>query len=137
MKYIGILLLLPSLAFGIDIDTNTNTSVGYVNNSVNTSKVERPVSSAYAPYVSAGQCLHTVSAGGQVIDAGISFGFNTDSETCFALLYAAMFPDNPKMQKSIFCQTKLMKKAYKHYGESCENEPKRIKQVYPSSAGRN
>jgi hypothetical protein len=48
-----------------------------------------------------------------------------------------MFPSDIKMQKAIFCQTKLMRAAYKEYGEPCLQKAKTIKQIYPSSAGRN
>lgn len=138
MKYIAILLLLPSLAFGIDIDTNTNTSVGYVNNSTNTTKGNRVVAGADSPInIPTSDCMGGISAGGQGQYLGLSLGFSKQSKPCNIREYAKMLLGNPVVAKAILCQDKIVKDAYEIAGQPCLEKPKRIRQVYPSSSGRN
>lgn len=140
MKYIIMLLLLPSFAFGIDIDTNTNlnknVSVGYVNNSI--TKGNRVVASANSPVnIPTSDCMGGVSAGGQGQYLGLSLGFSKQSKPCNIREYAKMLSSNPVVAKAILCQDKIVRDAYEIAGQPCLEKPKRIKQVYPSSAGRN
>lgn len=141
MKYIIIALLLPCFAFaGFDIDTNTNlnknVSVGYINNS--TTKGNRVVAGADSPVnIPTSDCMGGVSAGGQGQYLGLSLGFSKQSKPCNIREYAKMLSENPIVAKAILCQDKIVRDAYEIARQPCLEKPKRIEQVYPSSAGRN
>lgn len=143
MKYFTIALLLPCFAFaGSDIDTNTNlnknVSVGYVNNSTNTTKGNRVVAGADSPVnIPTSDCMGGISAGGQGQYLGLSLGFSKQSKPCNIREYAKMLSENPIVAKAILCQDKIVKDAYEIAGQPCLEKPPVVKLEYPSSAGRN